>query len=150
MNPAAPLVAPQTPESAGGPIDQLSLQPPPSQESADHVDGWRIIGEQRDFYDEQDCLDPSHSLGSGKLKNRKVDDVVIFGYSLDPDYLKSADGNPPAEEGRASPGPFSADDDIFFRVSKNELMEFEKFDQIINSLRDPQQSLSQGPRLGIM
>ena len=70
---------------------------------------------------------------------------MIFGYSLDPDYLKHEDCNPPTE-GATSSRSFSADDDIFFQVPKDKLMESEQFDQIIN----PQQNLLQGPRLGIM
>ncbi|PUU79843.1 hypothetical protein B9Z19DRAFT_1124532 [Tuber borchii] len=133
-NPAAPLEPLQASEIGRGPISQPSLQSLPSQESADHVDGWEIIGEQQDFYDERDCLHPSYSLASGKLKNRKVDDVVIFGYSLDPDYLKNEDGNPPTESATSS-RPFSADDDIFFRMPKNELKEPEQFDRLLQGLR---------------
>ena len=150
-NPAAPSEPPQTPEPAPGSINQPSPQSPPSMEPADPLDGWEklIIRGEQDFYDEQDCLHPSYNLASEELKkNRKEDDVVIFNYSLDPDYLKGVDGNPLAGEGAAPSGRFSADDDIFFRVSENELME--KFDQIINPLNEARQSLIQGQRLGIM
>ena len=116
--------------------------------SAGCLAGWQTIGEQRDFYDEQDCLDPtSHNLASDELKNRKEDDVVIFDYFLDPDYLTCASGNPnpPVEEGCPSK-QFSPDNGIFFQVSKNELIKSKQFDRIINS-----PPLSEGgPRLGVM
>jgi len=102
---------------------------------------WQTIGGQQNFYDERDCLYPSN-LRSEKLGNRGENDVVIFDYSLDPDYLKRADGNPPGEEEATSSGHSSADNDIFFQVSKNGFLESEKFDRIINPAREP--------RLGIM
>jgi len=143
----------QTSEPAPGSIDpssQLSPQSPgQSRESADHFDGWEIIGEQQDFYDERDCLDPGSGLASPKLRNRD-DHVLIFDYSLDPDYLKSTNGNHSVEEGGPSSVPFSADDDIFFRVSKNELIESKQFDQIINPAGESPLVYSRGPRLGIM
>ena len=109
--------------------------------SASSTTDWQTIGEQQSFYDERDCLHPS-GLTSEKLGNRGENDVVIFDYSLDPDYLKRADGNPPGEEDAAPPGQSSADNDIFFQVSKNGLLESEKFDRIIDPSREP--------RLGIM
>jgi len=113
--------------------------------SAGRPASWQTIVEQRDSYDERDCLDPSHSLASNKLKDRNEDDVVIFNYSLNPDYLNNADGNP-FEEGGPSSGHFSADDDIFFQVSKHELIEPAQFDRIINS----PPLLSPGARLAVM
>ncbi|PUU82949.1 hypothetical protein B9Z19DRAFT_1061381 [Tuber borchii] len=108
--------------------------------------GWQTIGEQRDFYDERDCLDPSHDLASDKLKTRNENDVVIFDYSLSPDYLNRTSGSPPVEEGGSSPGHPSADNAVFFQVSKNDLIKSEHFDQIINS----PPLLSRGARLGII
>ena len=131
-----------------------SSRPPPlspklSREPVDYFDGWRTIGEQQDFYNEQDCLHPSHNLTSGRLKLRNEHDVVIFDYSLYPDYLNRADEDP-FEEGGPSSGHFSADDDIFFQVSKNELIGSKQFDQIINLTKEPLQISSRGLRLGIM
>jgi len=119
---------------------------PLSQGSGEHFDDWRIIGEQQDFYDEQDCLHPSSSLASEKLKTRKEDDVVIFDYSLDPDYLSRVGGNPPVEEGGPLSESFGADHDRFFQVHKRQLTGSEQFDQIIDLTKEP----SRGPRLGIM
>lgn len=110
--------------------------------------GWQTIGEQRGFYDEQDCLDPNHNLASDELQNRKEDDVVIFDYFLDPDYLTCASGNPNplVEGGCPSSRQFNPDNGIFFQVSKNELIKSKQFDRIINS-----PPLSEGgPRLGVM
>ena len=150
---AAPPEPLGTSQLAPGSINQSSEPPPPSpgpsQESANYFDGWRTIGEQQDFYDEQDCLHPSHNLASEKLKPRTEHHVVIFDYSLNPDYLNRADGNP-FEEGGLSPGHFSADDDIFFQVSKNEFIESKQFDQIINFTKEPPLIPSRGQRLGIM
>jgi len=130
---------------------QLSPLPPrPSQESAGHPGGWKTIGEQLDFYDEQDCLRPSHNLVSEKLKTRTEDHVVIFDYSLNPDYLGRADGNTPVEERGPPPGNSRGGDDIFFQVSKNELIESKQFDQIINPDKESPRMLARGPRLGIM
>jgi len=148
--------APADPHSAPGPSAEPiheSSQPPqqsptPPQELADRFAGWETIDEQRAFYDERDCLDPSHNLSSKTLK-RNEDNVVIFDYSLDPDYPSRADGNTPAEEGGPSPGHFSAED-IFFQVPKHELIESKQFDQIINPAKEPQLIRSRGPRLGIM
>lgn len=136
----------QTSQLPPGSIDQS--QPPPlsselPQVSAGHFEGWEII-------DEQDCLHPSHNLASAKLRTRKEDDVVIFHYFLDPDYLKGAEGNPPVEEGAASSRRHSVADDVFFLVSKNELKESKQFDQIISPPKEPLQNLPQGPRLGVM
>jgi len=135
-------------------LDQSSQPPPPSpglsQESADHLGGWKTIGEQQLFYDEQDCLHPSHNLVSEKLKTRPDDHVVIFDYSLSPDYLGHTDGSTPLEEDGSSSGDSSADDDIFFQVSKDELMKSKQFDQIINPNEESQRVLSRGSRLGIM
>ena len=152
-NPAAPPSPTQTPEPAMGPAGQPSPSSPPSQELADPLEGWKklITREEQGFYDEQDCLHPSHNLASEELgENRKEDDVVIFGYSLDQDYLGRVDGNPPTGGDAASSRRFSVDDDIFFRVSRNKLIESKQFVQIINPPKEARQSLTQEQRLGIM
>ena len=150
---AAPLEPPGASQPAPGSNNQSSQSPPLSpglsQELADYFDGWKTIGEQQDFYDEQDCLHPSHNLASEKLKSRKEDHVVIFDYSLNPDYLNRSDENPFEEDGSSS-GHFSADDDIFFQVSKKELIGSKQFDRIINPTKEPPLTPSRGPRLGIM
>lgn len=107
---------------------------------------WQTIGEQRDFYDERDCLGPSNSLANERLKNRTERDIVIFSYSLDPNYLRRASGNP-AERNGPSSRPFDADHDIFFPVSKDDLIESRQFAQIINPTEEP---LPIQSRLGIM
>ena len=147
-NPVTPPETPLSPKPPPVSIDQPSHSSPLSRELADRPDGWDTISEQRGFYDEQDCLHLNYSLASEKLKDRKADDVVIFDYSLDPDYLKRADEFPPSE-GSARPGHFSANDDIFSLVCKNELMRSKQFEQAISS-QESQHHLSQGPRLGIM
>jgi len=150
---AAPLEPLQSSGLASGSIDQssqqLPLPPGNPQELADYFDGWEIIGEQQDFYDEQDCLHPSHNLASRKLETRGEDDVVVFDYSLDPDYLGHADGDLD-EEGSPPAEKSSADVDIFFRVPKTELVGSKQFDHIINLAKEPQPVQSRGPRLGIM
>ena len=128
-------------QALSGPIHGLPQLPPLSHESADFFGGWQTISGQRGFRDERDYLDPSHNLASKKLRARKEDDVVIFNYSLNPPCLSSADGNTPAEEGGPSSGHFSATDDIFFRVPKNELIESKQFVQIINSPQEPRLSI---------
>jgi len=138
------------PESIGLSSQPSSPSPRPPPEQENQFDGWEIIGEQREFYDEQDCLDPSHSLASEKLKIRKEDDVLIFDYSLDPDHLTARDWDPPDVVDDSSLGRFDADDDIFFRVSKNELIESKQFDQIINPDEKSLLVLSRGARLGVM
>ncbi|PWW79095.1 hypothetical protein C7212DRAFT_360616 [Tuber magnatum] len=85
--------------------------------------GWETIAQQPHFYDDQDCLHPGHKLTGEKLNNRKADDVVIFDYSLCPDYLS---------EGGPSSGDPNPDNDALFKVSKDKLMESDQFDQIIN------------------
>ena len=112
---------------------------------ADHADGWNIIGEQRGFYDEQDCLHPSRNLASEKLSNRREDDVVIFDYSLGPNYLQPIDGEDSPSSDQSSSG-----DDIFFQVPKDRLIESEQFNKIINLANEPQEILTRGQRLGIM
>ena len=143
---AAPLNPRSTPQPPVGPIHELSRLPPhfpaPLQEPADYFNDWQTIDEQRDFYDERDCLDPGHNLTSEKLGTRGRDDVVIFDYSLDPDYPTGESGNP-AVRGRA-------DDDIFFRMSKNELLESKQFNKVINPTKESRLTQSRGPRLGIM
>ena len=151
-NSTTPPVSPPTSELAPESINQSSqsspLSPVPSQESTDYFEGWKIIGEQCP-YNEQDYLHPSHNLASKRLKARGEDDIVIFDYFLGPGHLNREDGNP-FEEGGPSSGHFSADDDIFFQVSKNELIESKQFDQIISPTKEPRLTLSRGPRLGIM
>ena len=148
---SAPMNLHSAPGLLAGPIHE-SLQPSQqsptlSQELADPFAGWETIDEQRDFYDERDCLNPSHNLARKSLK-RNEDNVVIFDYSLDPDYPSRADGNTPAEEG--GPSRHLSADDIFFQVPKHELIESQQFDQIINPAKEPQLIRSRGPRLGIM
>jgi len=88
-------------------------------------DSWRAIGEQ-EFYDDEGFLCLGRNLTSEKLKDRKVDDVVIFDYSL-----SREDGNPPVEgSGPSSGGP--GEDDRFFQVPKDRLIESEQFSQVIN------------------
>ena len=101
---------------------------------------WQTIGEQRDFYDERDCLGPSNSLANERLKNRTERDIVIFSYSFDPNYLRRASGSP-AEQSSPSSLSFDVDDDIFFPVSKDDLIESRQFARIINPIQS---------RLGIM
>lgn len=143
MNSAAPLDPIPTMESSAGSIHELSqlspLSPMLSLGSVDSFADWETIGEQGDFCDEQDFLNPSCSLASEKLKNRKEDDVVIFGYSLDPDYLSRPDRHPPVERGEASPGRFSGDDNRFLQVPKDRLVsiESEQFNQVINPTKEP-------------
>ena len=118
--------------------------------SSAHFRGWETISAQRNFYDEQDFLDPSHNLTSNKLQNRGEDEVVIFDFSLNQGDLSRVNGNPSAEDGGPSSGRFGEEDDIFFRVSKDDLIESEQFNQIINSTKESRPILSHGPRLGIM
>ena len=113
---------------------------------ADNADGWNIIGEQRGFYDEQDCLRPSRNLVSENLRNGREDDVVIFDYSLGPGYLQRIDGDTVVGQDGSSSEHSSADDDIFFLVSKDRLIESQQFNKIINLANEP----ARGQRLGIM
>jgi len=138
------------PEYIGRSSQPSQLSPCLPLEQADQFDGWETIGEHGESYDEGDCLDPSRSLASEKLKIRKDDDVVIFDYSLDPCYLTGVHGDPPVFEADSSLGLLGADDDIFFRVSKNELIESKQFEQIINPDEESPRVLSRGPRLGVM
>jgi len=101
------------------------------------------IGEQQGFYDEEGFLYPSCSLTSEKLKDRKDDDVVIFNYSLG-----RVDGDPPVERGSPSSGSFGEDDDMFFQVPKEKLIDSEQFNQIINPTKD--RIIQSRARLGIM
>ncbi|CUS12900.1 unnamed protein product [Tuber aestivum] len=106
--------------------------------------GWKTIGGQRECYDEGDCLNPSHSLVSEKLRERGEDDVVIFDYSLNPDYLSARDedfGDADYED---------SDYDVFFRVPKDGLMGSDQLEQIVDQAREPRPMPSQGPRLGII
>ncbi|PUU82943.1 hypothetical protein B9Z19DRAFT_1073806 [Tuber borchii] len=150
-NSATLLVPPQTSKPVPGSVDQSSqlsqLSPVLSQ---DHLQGWETIGEQQDFYNEQDCLRPHHNLASEKLKTRKEDDVVIFDYSLDPGYGRCVDGNPLVEAGGPSSRHSGTDDSRFFRVSKKEFIGSSQFDQTINPTKESWPILSRGPRLAIM
>ena len=149
-NPTAPSDPPQIPGSALGSTEQLSQPSQPPQGSANNVDDWGVLGEQQGFYDEQDCLHPSHSLASRKLRDKREDDVVIFNYSLDPYYLKRVDRNLLVEEGSSSSERFGADDDIFFRVPKDRFIESEQFNHIINLTNEPREILAPGQRLHIV
>ena len=154
-NSAAPLNPRSTPQPPVDPIHRLpQLRPPlvpaPLQEPAGHFNDWQTIGEQRDFYDERDYLDPGHNLTSKKLRTRGEDDVVIFDYSLDPDSRTRESGNPAVWGSSPSSQHFGADDDIFFRVPKNELLESKQFNKMINPTRESRLIQSWGPRLGIM
>ncbi|PUU82954.1 hypothetical protein B9Z19DRAFT_1190015 [Tuber borchii] len=153
-NSAAPLDPRSTQEPSAGSVHEMSqlspLLPLLSPKSEDGFADWETIGERRDFYDEQDFLNPSYSLASEKLKNRKEDDVVIFDYSIDPDYLSRLDGNPPVEGGGPSLGRFSGDTGRFFRAPKDRLVESKQFNQVINPTKDPRLAQSLGPRLGII
>ena len=152
-NSAAPLDLFSSPEPSAGPNHELAqpppLPPPPSQELAVILASWETLDEQRGFYHEPDRLDPGHGLASEKLRNRKEDDVVIFDYSLNPDHLSIPDGNPLVEESGPSSKHF-VKADIFFRVSKHQLIEYELFNQIINPTKEPQILRLLGPRLRVM
>lgn len=150
-NSTALLDSRSTPEPSAGSIHELShLSPLLSPGSEDGFADWEAITERRDFYDEQDFLNPCYSLASEKLKNRKEDDVVIFDYSIDPDYLSRLDGNPPVEGGSPSLGRVSRDTERFFRTPKDRLVESDQFNQVINPTKEPRLAQSLGPRLGIM
>jgi len=130
-NSAVPLSPSATMEPPLGSAHQLSQAstPPPTlaQDPPHHFDGWRPIGQQQEFYDEEGFLCLSRNLTSEKLKDRKEDDVVIFDYSL-----SREDGNPPVGGSGPSSGGSSEDDDRFFQVSKDRLIESEQFSQVIN------------------
>jgi len=130
-NSAIPLNPSSAPESSSGSVHQSSqappLQPTLAQDRPHYFDRWRVIGEQQEFYDDEGFLCLSRSPTSEKLKDRKEDDVVIFDYSL-----RRADGNPPVEGSGPSSGGSSEDDDRFFKVPKDRLIESEQFSQVIN------------------
>ena len=153
INSAALLGSQSNSEPSARSIHELSQPSPPSpalpEESPTGSTGWELINEERASYDGRDCLDPSYNLISERLANRGEDDVVIFDYSLNPDYQGRVDGDPPVERGGPSSERFSANDDIFFRVYKNELVMSKQFDRIINSTQ-PRPPQSWGPRLGVM
>ncbi|CAZ79523.1 unnamed protein product [Tuber melanosporum] len=110
--------------------------------------GWEIIEEQRTFYDEQDCLHLGRSLTSDRLGDREENEVVIFEYSLDPDFLDPEDESSGDEEDESPSGDY----DVFYRVPKDRLVGSGQFDQIINPTRDPRPIISPPPgqRLGII
>ena len=143
-NSAVPLSPSSAMEPPLGSAHQLSQASPPpptfAQDLPHHFGGWRPIGEQQEFYDDEGFLCPSRNPTSEKLKDRKVDDVVIFDYSLSRD-----EGNPPVEGSGPSSGGFSEDDDRFFQVPKSRIIESEQFSQVIN----PRLIQSRG-RLAIM
>jgi len=153
-NSATPLDPGSTLEATEGSIHALShlpsLPPKLGQEPQDSRCGWETIGGQRDFYDERDCLDPSYNLVREKLKDRGRDDVVIFRYPLDPDNLSRVEGDPPVGGGCPSSVPFCADNDIFFRVPKNELLESKQFNQTIKPEKESQPIQTRRLRLGIV
>jgi len=130
-NSAVPLSPSSTMEPSLGSAHQLSQGSPPlptlAQDPPHHFDGWRPIGQQQEFYDEEGFLCLSRNLTSEKLKDRKEDDVVIFDYSL-----SREDGNPPVGGSGPSSGGSSEDEDRFFQVSKDMLIESEQFSQVIN------------------
>lgn len=143
--------APLDPRSTLEPSASPSLPLPVlSPASSAYFRGWETIGVQRNFYDEQDFLYPSYNLTSNKLQNRGEDEVVIFDFSLNQGDLSRVNGNPSAEDGGPSSGRFSEEDGIFFRVPKDDLIESEQFNQIINSTKESRPILSRGPRLGIV
>jgi len=141
-NSAVLLNPSSTPEPSPGSAHQPSqTQPPPptlAGEPPESIDVWKTIGEQ-DFDNEKDFLYPSRNLTSEKLKNRNEEDVVIFDYSL-----SSADENPPVEGGGPSSGSFREEDNIFFQVHKDRLIESKQLTKEARLIR------SRGPRLDIM
>ena len=147
-NSTAPLDTNSTPEPSVGSIHQSSQALPPSparaEESPDHLHGWKTIGGQQGFYDEEGFLYPSYNLTSEKLKDRKEDDVVIFNY-----YLSRTDGSPPAEGSGLSSGIFGENDDIFFQLPKDTLMGSRQFNQVTNPEIEPRLIQSR-ERLAIM
>ncbi|PUU82957.1 hypothetical protein B9Z19DRAFT_1061389 [Tuber borchii] len=153
-NSAAPLDPRSTREPSAGSVHELSqlspLLPQLSPGSEDGFADWETIGERRGFYDEQDFLNPSYSLASEKLKNRKEDDVVIFDYPIDPNYLSCLGGNPPVEGGGPSLGRVNGDTERFFRAPRDKLVESEQFNRVINSTKEPRLAQPKGLRLGII
>ncbi|PUU82942.1 hypothetical protein B9Z19DRAFT_965966 [Tuber borchii] len=121
-----------TPKPSAGSTHQSSQPPTLAQESPDHFSGWKTIDEQQDFYNEKHFSYPSYTLVSGKLKDRKEDDVVIFSY-----LLSRADGNPLVEGSGHSSGSSGEDDDRFFQVSKDRLIESEQFNLVIHPTKEP-------------
>ncbi|PUU82963.1 hypothetical protein B9Z19DRAFT_1040118 [Tuber borchii] len=135
-NSSAPLDTNSTPKPSVGSIHQssqaLPQSPASAEESPGHLHGWKTIDRQQVFYDEEGFLYPSCILTSEKLKDRKEDDVVIFNYSL-----SRTDESPPVEGSSPSSGIFGENDDIFFRVPKDTLIESEQFNQVINPEKEP-------------
>ncbi|PWW79097.1 hypothetical protein C7212DRAFT_153698 [Tuber magnatum] len=133
-NPATKFTAPPdpTPGPSPGSIGQSPQLPPtPPVPSVD----WEII-KHKGFYDEQDCLHPSRNLSSEKLKGRK-EHVVIFNYSLFPDFLSPEDGGGDGKGGGPSSGHSPSEDDKFVQVSHTGLIESKQFEQIINPTGKP-------------
>ena len=146
-NSTAPLDTNSTPEPSAGSIHRSQALPPSpalAEESLDHFHGWKTIGGQQGFYDEEGFLYPSCNLTSEKLKDRKEDDVVIFNYSL-----SRTDESPPAEGSGLSSGIFGENDDIFFQLPKYTLIQSDQFNQIINPERKPR-LIQPRERLAIM
>ena len=148
-NSTAPLDTNSVPEPSVGSTHQSSQAlpafPARAEESPDHFHGWKTFGEQQEFYDEEGFLYPSYNLTSEKLKDRTEDDVVIFNYSL-----SRGDRNPPVERDGPSSRNIREEDDIFFQVSKDTLIESEQFNQAINPEKEPRLIQSREPRLAIM
>ena len=142
-NSAVPLDPSSTLEPPPGSSHQPSQGPPPpptlAQDPPHRFDGWRAIGEQQEFYDDEGFLCLSHNLKSEKLNDRKEDDVVIFDY-----LLSQEDGDPPVEGSCPSSGG-PGEDDQFFQVHKDRLIESEQLSQVTN-LR----SIQSRGRLAIM
>ena len=134
-SPATQQGSPLVPELPEGQQPEESAAPPL---------GWQNIHEQRNFCDEWDCLHPS-DLTNKELQNRG-NDIVVYDYSLDSDYLSRANGDHLAEGGSPSSARPGSGSDRFLRVPMNELTSQREFDRKIK----PQLVLSPEPRLGIM
>ena len=80
------------------------------------------------------------------IETRKKEDVAIFHYWY---LLSSADENPLVERGGPSLVRSSEDDNIFFQVSKDRLIESQQFSQVTNPTEGVRLLLPRGPRLGI-
>jgi len=148
MSHTAPLRTHSIPEPSAGSIPQPPQGPPTSpsltKESGDLFHGWKTIGEQQGFYDEEGFLYPSCGLENGKPEDRKEDDVVIFNC-----LLSRSDGDPPVEGRGPSSRSFGEDRDLFFQMPKDRLIETEQFSEVISPGEDPGRIQSQA-RLGVM
>jgi len=137
-----------SPTTQQGPpqVPELPEEPQPSQQPEESAAPfrWQTIDEQKDFCDEWDCLHPS-DLTNEKLQNSD-NDIVVYDYSLDLDYLSRANGDHPSEGGSPSSVRPSSGSDRLLRVPTSELTSQREFDLRIK----PQLVLSPEPRLGIM